>query len=151
MKAILLLGSDSDKEFADKIGGDLLEWGIHSDVIIASAHKVPKKIADLIEKNNKSGNDFVYVTIAGRSNALSGVVAANSVHPVIACPPFKDKEDFMININSSLMMPSETPAMTVVDPSNASLAVVKIFAIKDPELKMKINQRIENVKAKFNL
>ena len=33
----------------------------------------------------------VFVTVAGRSNALSGVVAANTHRPVIACPPFKDK------------------------------------------------------------
>jgi len=81
---------------------------------------------------------------------LSGVVAANSIHPVIACPPHKDKTDFMVNINSTLMMPSETPVMTVIDPSNTVLSVVKIFALKNPELKTKVEARIQSVKQKFD-
>lgn len=150
MKAIFILGSKSDQEFADKIAGDLIkDWDIHSEIIIASAHKVPRKVADIVERNNKSGEDLVYVTVAGRSNALSGVVAANSVHPVIACPPFKDKDDFIVNINSTLMMPSETPVLTVVDPANAALSVVRIFALIDPKLKKKVGDRIEEVRAKF--
>jgi len=109
---------------------------------------VPKKVADLIERVNGE-EDVVYVTIAGRSNALSGVVAANSVHPVIACPPHKDKEDFMVNINSTLMMPSETPVMTICDPTNAVLAVVKIFALKEVGLKQRVVERLAKVKASF--
>lgn len=149
MKAVFLLGSKSDKDFADKIAGELIEWGIHSEIIVASAHKVPRKVADIIEKNNVSGDSLVYVTVAGRSNALSGVVAANSVHPVIACPPFADKDDFIVNINSTLMMPSETPVMTVIDPSNAALAVIKIFALLDEELKAKVEARMAKIKAQF--
>lgn len=149
MKAVFLLGSKSDKDFADKIAGELIEWGIHSEIIVASAHKVPRKVADIIEKNNSSGDSLVYVTVAGRSNALSGVVAANSVHPVIACPPFADKDDFIVNINSTLMMPSETPVMTVIDPSNAALAVIKIFALLDEELKVKVEARMAKIKAQF--
>ena len=38
------------------------------------------------------------VTVAGRSNALSGVAAANSKYPVSVCPPFSDKDDMMVNI-----------------------------------------------------
>ena len=37
--------------------------------------------------------DLIYITIAGRSNALSGFVAANSDFPTLACPPFSDKSD----------------------------------------------------------
>lgn len=144
-----MLGSKSDKDFADKIAGELIEWGIHSEIIVASAHKVPRMVADIIEKNNVSGMAMVYVTVAGRSNALSGVVAANSIHPVIACPPFADKDDFIVNINSTLMMPSETPVMTVVDPSNAALSVIKIFALLDEGLKAKVEARIAKVKAQF--
>lgn len=151
MKAVFLLGSKSDKDFADKIAGELIEWGIHSEIIVASAHKVPRMVADIIEKNNVSGMAMVYVTVAGRSNALSGVVAANSIHPVIACPPFADKDDFIVNINSTLMMPSETPVMTVIDPGNAALAVIKIFALLDEELKVKVEARMAKIKAQFEM
>ena len=37
----------------------------------------------------------MYITIAGRSNALSGFVAANSEFPTIGCPPFSDKSDML--------------------------------------------------------
>ena len=70
---------------------------------------------------------MVCITVAGRSNALSGLVAANMKWPVIACPPFKDHSDYMVNIHSSIQMPSLVPAMTVIDPGNAALAAVKIL------------------------
>lgn len=149
MKTVFLLGSDSDKEFAQKMLDGLNEWGIESELIVASAHKVPRLVADIVEERNLL-EDIVFVGVAGRSNALSGVIAANSVHPVFACPPFQDKDDMMVNINSSLMMPSETPVMTVVDPSNLVLAVVKIFAAKNVDLRARVKDRIEQIKAKFN-
>jgi phosphoribosylcarboxyaminoimidazole (NCAIR) mutase len=67
------------------------------------------------------------ITIAGRSNALSGVVACNTPWPVFACPPFKDKMDMMVNIHSTLQMPSNTPVMTVLEPGNLAIAVHRIF------------------------
>lgn len=33
----------------------------------------------------------VYIAVAGRSDALSGVMSANTVNPVIACPPYGEK------------------------------------------------------------
>lgn len=148
MKTIFLLGSDSDKEFTQGMVDGLKEWGIESEVIVASAHKVPRKVADIVEKYNHE-QDVVFVGVAGRSNALSGVIAANSVHPTFACPPFKDKDDMIVNVNSSLMMPSETPVMTIIDPGNLVLAVVKIFAEKDADLQTKLAKHIEKVKSKF--
>lgn len=148
MKTVFLLGSKSDLEFTQKMVDGLKKWGVETEVIVASAHKVPKKVADIVESYN-SIEDVVFVGVAGRSNALSGVIAANSVHAVFACPPFQDKDDMIVNINSSLMMPSDTPVMTVVDPSNLVLAVVKIFAEKNKELREKVIKRIEEVRKSF--
>ncbi|MBL4693894.1 AIR carboxylase family protein [Candidatus Gracilibacteria bacterium] len=148
MKAVFVLGSEVDKEHTQKMVDGLSEWGIESVVHVASAHKVPVKVAELVAALNEE-EDVVMVGVAGRSNALSGVLAANSVHPVFACPPFKDKADMMVNINSSLMMPSETPVMTVIDPSNTVLSIVKIFALKDSALREKVVARISDVKSKF--
>lgn len=148
MKTVFVLGSEVDREHTQKMVDGLSEWGIESVVHVASAHKVPVKVANLVAELNKE-EDVVLVGIAGRSNALSGVLAANSVHPVFACPPFKDKVDMMVNLNSSLMMPSETPVMTVVDPRNTVLSIVKIFALKDSGLKEKVSARISEVKSKF--
>jgi phosphoribosylaminoimidazole carboxylase PurE protein len=145
----ILLGSQSDKDFAKTIEGYLTEWGIKHETIVASAHKVPEKVLEIVQKFNKLSEPVCYLTIAGRSNGLSGVVAANSVHPVVACPPFKDKDDMSININSTLMMPSDTPVLTVVDPQNAAMAVVRILANCDSDLKAKVEKHIQSVKASF--
>jgi len=149
MKTVFLLGSETDKEFANKIISDLKSWGIDSVLRVASAHKVPEKVFSIVQEYNKSDEAICYVTIAGRSNGLSGVVAANSVHPVVACPPFQDKDDFAVNINSTLQMPSDTPVLTVIDPKNAVLAVVRILGLTDAVLKNKILSRIDEIKASF--
>ncbi|MFH1534326.1 MAG: AIR carboxylase family protein [Nitrospirota bacterium] len=150
MKVVILLGSESDKEFISGMDKEFAKWGITAEVIVASAHKVPEKVLEIVTENNKGTEDIVYVTVAGRSNGLSGVVAANSVHPVIACPPFKSKEDFMMNINSTLVMPSDTPVLTVIDKGNVVMAVLRIFALKDSGLKQKVAAHIAEIKEKFN-
>ncbi|MEK7673405.1 MAG: AIR carboxylase family protein [Patescibacteria group bacterium] len=149
MKTVFILGSTVDKEFTQKMVDGLTKWGVETEVIVASAHKVPRKVADIVEGYNKV-EDVVFVGVAGRSNALSGVIAANSLHPVFACPPFQDKVDMMVNLNSSLMMPGDTPVMTVIDPANLILAVVKIFAEKNADLRAKVWARIEEIRKSFD-
>ncbi len=144
----ILLGSDSDTEHAEKITKYLDEFGIPYEVKVLSAHKVPEKLIAYITEKNKEQN-VVYVTIAGRSNGLSGCTAGSSVHPVIACPPFKDKDDFSVNINSTLQMPSDTPVLTVLEPQNVALSIAKIFGLQNVALQQKIAEHIVNVKAKF--
>lgn len=149
MKVVLFLGSKSDEEFVSGMMPEFKAWGIKTEVHIASAHKVPEKVFAIISKNNALKEDIVYMTVAGRSNALSGVIAANSVYPVIACPPFKDKEDYIMNINSTLLMPSDTPVLTVIDRLNAIMAVLRIFALKEPKLKAEILERIKKMKKDY--
>ncbi len=149
MKVIIIMGSKSDMGHVEGMPKEFEEWGVDCEMIVASAHKVPEKVYDIVKKNNESDEDIVYITVAGRSNGLSGVTAANSIHPVIACPPFKSKEDFMININSTLVMPSDTPVLTVIDRQNAIMAALRIFALKDDSLKKKVKQRIEEIKKGF--
>ncbi len=150
MKVVLILGSESDKEFAAKIQGELDKWGVEHVLHIASAHKVPEKVFELVKGYNEGEEKIVYITIAGRSNGLSGVTAANAIHPVIACPPFKDKEDMIININSTLQMPSDTPVLTVLDPKNAAIAAVRMLALQDDGFKAKVAEKIKEIKQSFN-
>ena len=128
MKAILIMGSTSDEPHAKKITDKLDDFGISWEQHAASAHKQPLKVLEILE-NNKTKKDIVYITIAGRSNALSGFVAANSEFPTLGCPPFSDKADMLVNIHSTLQMPSNTPVLTVIDPGNCALAVKRIFGV----------------------
>ena len=128
MKAILIMGSTFDEPHAKKITDKLDDYGISWEQHAASAHKQPLKVLEIL-KNNETEKDIVYITIAGRSNALSGFVAANSEFPTIGCPPFSDKADMLVNIHSTLQMPSNTPVLTVIDPGNCALAVKRIFGV----------------------
>ena len=112
MKAILIMGSTTDQPHAKIITDKLDEYGIGWEQHAASAHKQPLKVLEILE-NNKDGKDIVYITIAGRSNALSGFVAANSEFPTLGCPPFSDKADMLVNIHSSLQMPVSYTHLTL--------------------------------------
>ena len=126
MKAIIIMGSSSDESHAKKITDKLDEYKILWEKHVASAHKQPLSVLKILNDNTET-KEVVYITIAGRSNALSGFVAANSEHPTIGCPPFSDKADMLVNIHSTLQMPSNTPVLTVIDPGNCALAVKRIF------------------------
>jgi|TARA_Y100000589_G_scaffold152798_1_gene145554 5-(carboxyamino)imidazole ribonucleotide mutase len=128
MKTIIIMGSTSDEPHAKKITNKLDEYKISWEQHAASAHKEPLKVLKILE-DNKDNTNIVYVTIAGRSNALSGFVAANSNFPTIGCPPFSDKSDMLVNIHSTLQMPSNTPVLTVIDPGNCALAIKRIFGL----------------------
>ena len=128
MKTVIIMGSTSDEPHAKKITDKLDEFGISWEQHAASAHKEPLKVLEILNVN-KDKENIVYITIAGRSNALSGFVAANSEFPTLGCPPFSDKADMLVNIHSTLQMPSNTPVMTVVDPGNCALAVKRIFGV----------------------
>jgi 5-(carboxyamino)imidazole ribonucleotide mutase len=128
MKTIIIMGSTSDEPHAKKITDKLDEYGITWEQHAASAHKQPLKVLEILE-SNKDGKDIVYITIAGRSNALSGFVAANCEFPTLGCPPFSDKTDMLVNIHSTLQMPSNTPVLTILDPGNCALAVKRILQV----------------------
>lgn len=126
-QVVIIAGSKKDEEFVKKIVKVLKEKNLSFETFYASAHKQPIGVLEIINRYQKIGKKVVFITIAGRSNALSGFVAANSLFPVIACPPFKDKLDYLVNIHSSLQMPSKVPVMTVIDPENAVLAAERIL------------------------
>lgn len=144
----ILLGSSKDKTHAEKITALLDQFGVDYKVIVASAHKVPERVLEIL-REYESQEHVCYITGAGRSNALSGFVSANTSHPVIACPPFSDKADMIVNIHSTLQMPSDTPALTVIDPQNAAMAALRILGAGNPELRRKIQAHIHSVKASF--
>jgi len=106
----------------------LAEKNIYTVCHFKSAHKETLEVMEILDKYNSQVNrSIVYVTVAGRSNALSGVVASNTQFPTIACPPFADKTDFMVNINSTLSCPSKVPVMTILEPENVALCIHKIY------------------------
>jgi 5-(carboxyamino)imidazole ribonucleotide mutase len=134
-KAIIIMGSKSDLEWSKKIAKALDYFGIESVLRIASAHKVPLKCYDLIKKYEKE--NVIFITVAGRSNALSGFADAQTHCPVIACPPYSEKFGGT-DIYSSLRMPSGVAPMVITEAENAALATAKIFALSDEKIRKKV-------------
>jgi 5-(carboxyamino)imidazole ribonucleotide mutase len=102
---------------------------------VASAHKTPDKVLEILKEFEKK--KVVYVTVAGRSNALSAFVDANTVKPVIACPPYSEKFGG-VDIYSSLRVPSGIGLVVTIEPEAAAIAVAKIFAVEDEGLAKQI-------------
>nr|QBK87344.1 MAG: formyl transferase [Marseillevirus LCMAC201] len=123
---IVIAGSISDKPNIAKLSTCLTELDILHRIYYASAHKQPLKVLDILNTYNPESG-IVYVTCAGMSNALSGFVVSNTIHPVIAHPLFKDQTDMLVNIHSTIQMPSNVPSMTILRPDNVAKAVERIL------------------------
>ena len=72
--------------------------------------------------------------VAGLSDALSGVVAAQRLFPVVACPPDLEKYEYP-KVFSNAFTPSDVPVAFVNDPSKAANFVAQVFALTNPKLK----------------
>ena len=129
----MILGSGSDEGFSQPLTDALKGFGVKYDVRVASAHKTPRKLFQMLEAYEANEDRIVYITVAGRSNALSGFVDANTRRPVIACPPYSDKFHGA-DIYSTLRMPSGVCPLVVLEPESAALAAMKILALGRPEL-----------------
>jgi len=134
-KIVVLMGSKRDHKFASCIGDFLREEGfpITCDYNVASAHRTPQKLLNDLQEYENSGDNIVLVTVAGLSDALSGVVAGYSKYPVIACPPDSEKCEGA-KIFSSVATPKGIPVAYIPKPENAALAAVKILALSNHSL-----------------
>jgi len=130
-KAIIVMGSDRDLDFSREIAKYLKQLGISYTFRVASAHKTPEKVLEVIKEfeNEKA----VYITVAGRSNALSAFIDANTVKPVIACPPYSEKFSGA-DIYSSLRVPSGIGSVVTIEPEGAAIAAAKVFGLDDAEI-----------------
>ena len=125
---VILSGSPSDADHVNKIKKMAEVYNIQTISHVASAHKNTQKVLNILDFYNSQNGKVIFVAVAGRSNALGGVVACNTDYPT-ACPPFKDKMDMQVNINSTLQCPSKVPVMTIIEPINVVISAKKIFEL----------------------
>ena len=137
MLAIVIMGSPSDSAFTEQITKALEGFGIPSEVRIASAHKTPRRLLEMLASYEADPQPKVYITIAGRSNALSGMVDAQVASPVIACPPYSEKFGGA-DVFSSLRTPSGVAPALVLEPKNAALLAAKILSVADSMLRERV-------------
>jgi 5-(carboxyamino)imidazole ribonucleotide mutase len=134
-KAVIIMASERDLDFCREIAKHLRVLGVDYDFRVASAHKTPEKVLAILKEFE--GEKIVYVTVAGRSNALSAFVDFNTSKPVIACPPYSEKFSGA-DIYSSLRVPSGIGSVVTIEPEGAAVAVAKILAVGDEELEKRV-------------
>ena len=135
----IIMGSRSDLEHGQAIANALDDFGIQSEIRVASAHKAPEFLLSILAEYESNGLQKVYITVAGRSNALSALIDAQVTGPVIACPPYSSRFGGA-DIFSSLRMPSGVAPAVVVAPSGAALVAAKIFGLTDPNIAVAISK-----------
>lgn len=131
---VILMGSGADGDHCSKIAAILTALDVDHVQRVGSAHKTPEHVLQIIDHYESGSRPVIWVTIAGRSNALSAFVDAKVASPVISCPPLSMPED----VWSSLRMPSDVAPLVVLDPANAGLAAAKIASLNDPALRQRI-------------
>ena len=134
-KAVVLMGSERDLEFCREITKYLKLLGVEYEFRVASAHKTPEQVLAVLKEFEKE--KIVYITVAGRSNALSAFVDANTAKPVIACPPYSEKYGGT-DIYSSLRVPSGIGSTVTIEPEGAAIAAAKILALEDRDLEKRL-------------
>ena len=131
------MGSERDLDFCRQIAKYLKNLGVEYQYRVASAHKSPEQVLEILQEFEEE--KIIYITVAGRSNALSAFVDANTSKPVIACPPSSDKFGGA-DIFSSLRVPSGIGSLLTIEPEGAAIAAAKIFALEDKELNKKLKE-----------
>lgn len=144
MSVAIIMGSKSDMEVADKAKKTLDELKIAYTLKIASAHRTPELVAELVEASNAD----VFIAIAGLSAALPGVIAAHTTKPVIGVPV-----SGKVNVDSILsivQMPPGVPVAAVgLDRGeNAALLAAEILALKDTSLQASLESYRNKLKNK---
>jgi 5-(carboxyamino)imidazole ribonucleotide mutase len=136
---VILMGSKADEEHCRKIAEATRALGLETALRVGSTHKTPQHVMDMLQQYESDPRPKVYITVAGRSNALSAFTDGLVRAPVIACPP--PSEAFGGgDIYSSLRMPSGIAPAVVLEPANAALLAAKILGIADPALAGRVSE-----------
>ncbi len=137
------MGSERDLDFSKEIAKYLKVFEVNYEFRVASAHKTPEKVLAILRESEEE--NIVYITVAGRSNVLSGFVDANTIKPVVACPPYSEKYGGT-DIFSSLRVPSGIGSVVTIESESAAIVVAKIFALNDKKLAETIKDYQSNKK-----
>lgn len=130
-KVSIIMGSKSDLPIAEKAFAILKKFDVSYDIAVASAHRTPKRVEELVNGSDAS----VFIAIAGMSAALPGVIASFTVRPVIGVPVSGTLN--MDAILSVVQMPPGIPVAAVgLDRGdNAAILAVEILSLSDDGLK----------------
>lgn len=139
MKASIIMGSTSDLSKVEPAIELLKSFGVQVSVRCLSAHRASAQLSAYINQLNEDGTEVI-IAAAGMAAALPGVIAAQTVLPVIGVPLSGSVLDGQDALYSIVQMPPGIPVATVAinGSKNAAWLAMQIMANTDPELKKKL-------------
>ena len=138
----IVMGSDSDLKIMQDAVKVLQEFGVESEVIVASAHRTPYKALQYAETAEERGIEVI-IAGAGAAAHLGGVLAAVTTLPVIGVPINATALNGVDALYAMVQMPSGIPVATVAinGAKNAGILAAQILAGKDPALREALKQQ----------
>lgn len=142
-RVLIVMGSDSDLPVMEKAGETLKAYGIEHRMVVASAHRSPRFLRNLVAEAEREGVQ-AFVAGAGGAAHLAGVVASETVRPVIGVP-LGSKLSGLDSLLSTVQMPRGVPVATVAieNATNAALLAVQILALSDAALARRLKDQRE--------
>lgn len=143
-KVSIIMGSKSDLPVAEKAAAILKKFGLRFDMAVASAHRTPKRVEEMVT----SSDSDVFIAIAGLSAALPGVIASFTCKPVIGVPVSGGISlDALLSV---VQMPPGIPVAAVgLDRGdNAAILAVEMLSISDKSLRAALEAYREEMAAK---
>lgn len=142
-RVAIVMGSDSDLPIIQEALQILKEFGIEYEVVISSAHRSPEKTHRLATSFEERGFQVV-IACAGAAAHLAGVIAANTILPVIGVPIDSSPLKGLDSLLSTSMMPAGVPVATMAignaGASNAAVLAAQILARSDSALAEKLRE-----------
>ena len=154
----ILMGSDSDAPTMQRTVDVLRELGISCHMTVASAHRSPDRVRQLVEGAAGRGVK-VFIVGAGAAAHLGGVVAAHSTLPVIGVPidssPLKGWDALLATVQMPPGVPVATVSVGSAGATNAAVLAAQILAVSDDSIaatlvqyKRKLAAKVEQAAAK---
>ena len=139
MRVAIVMGSTSDLPKVEPAIEILKEYGVTVDVRCLSAHRAHAGLSEFIEEANGNGTE-VFIAAAGMAAALPGVVASQTVIPVIGVPISGSTLDGMDARLSIVQMPPGIPVATVAinGGKNAAYLALQIIGVNHKEVREKL-------------
>ena len=157
---LILMGSDSDAATMQPAVDVLKEFGITSEMTVASAHRSPARVTQLVAEAPSRGVK-VFIVGAGAAAHLGGVVAAHTTLPVIGVPIDSSALKGLDALLSTVQRPPGGPVATVSigkpGATNAGVLAAQIIGVGDKAIagkladyKKKLADKVEAAAAKLH-
>lgn len=145
----IVMGSDSDLKTMKNAVKKLEEFGIQYEITISSAHRTLNKTLEFVKSREKEGVE-IFIVAAGMAAHLAGVIAGETICPVIGVPMAGGALNGVDALYSTVQMPSGVPVATVAigeaGATNSAILAAQILSLKYPGLKKKLKDFKENMK-----